>query len=142
MGRTDAQGRVTLATPSGQEVLVDLWLSPHSKAKNRWVPPPPRKVVPGGDELVLAMRRGVPILGVVERPHGAEAGRVFVAAYRGETRVAHTNADDAGRFVLVVPDDGAGPFRIHATDDKWWSETAADVLAGAKGTRLRLDRRK
>jgi len=138
-GRTDAAGRVALAAPSDREVVVEVSLSPYRKAERRWVPPQPLLVVAGGAEIRLAMSAGVPIRGIVERPHGKGAGGVLVAAYRGEVRAAHTTADEAGRFVLIVPQDGGGAFRILATDGTWRSDDT-EALPDAMNVVLRLDR--
>lgn len=63
-------------------------------------------VVPRGQEITLALRRGSLLIGVVVAPDGAPAPGAIVTAWHDEGRFWAT-ADAAGRFRVAVPPDSS-----------------------------------
>jgi hypothetical protein len=87
--------------------------------------------VPGEGEIVLPLRRGEAIEGVVE---GLGASRIAVVAH-GERFWASTRADESGRFRLRGLPPGRYRLSAHAPSAPG---ATAQANAGETGVRLRL----
>jgi hypothetical protein len=110
-------------------------------AAEAWARSADALVLPAGQEVAVALRPGVAIRGVVIGVDGSptKAG-VWAHVGRAYEDVAWACTDGDGRFLLRVPVDVAGPFRITANGAAGMG-AAADVVAGATDVRIVLAKR-
>ena len=88
---------------------------------------------------MLKLRRTAAIRGVVVEASGAPAAAV-VAAETDDGPVVTAPTGDDGSFVLAVPEDEPGPFRVAArrSHDQPVGGEVADVAPGTSGLRIVL----
>jgi RNA polymerase sigma factor (sigma-70 family) len=143
---TDGGGRFTLAgLPRDVPFALRVDLPPNRTGES-WLPRVIRGVRPSSEVLVVHLRRGVFVEGVVEGPDGARVSDGEVVAEHAAsghvaTRYARTRFDPTtGKFRLGPLEPG--PFRIGYQNVSLWCEFAAleplDVMAPSTGTVLRL----
>jgi hypothetical protein len=121
-----ADARVTVVSDAGQmggirgeTETVRFTQLPDREVEVRAIPygsaflaPEPVRVVPAGQEIVVHLRRGVPITGIVRRADGEPAPGASVTVTADGRALAGAIADDEGRF--AVPGPEGKPVRLRA----------------------------
>jgi RNA polymerase sigma-70 factor (ECF subfamily) len=106
--KTDAEGRARFDDLPAREFHVNVQFKAGSLA------PPPTKLVPSGQEVVLAFPAAASISGSVVWASGQAASGASVTVLGDDLLVFMTNADRDGRFTVQVPAGDTRKLRIDA----------------------------
>jgi hypothetical protein len=83
------------------------------RATDAWARSAAAEATPSGQEIAVALRRGVAVRGVVVGADGKPA-KAGVTVWRGEEEAGRVRTDAEGRFALLVPADVDAPIRVSA----------------------------
>jgi hypothetical protein len=139
--RTDADGRVLLSKLLAREVQIFLHFV--GSPEQPWLAPPGPKATPDGREIVLRLRKGDTIEGVLLKADGTSAGMGSVAVMKGKQHVSNARSDAEGRFVVVVEAGDPGPYSLRGMvqipGGNAHGAFAKGVQPGATGVELRFE---
>jgi hypothetical protein len=139
---TDAEGRATFAALPAIECAVRLRRYGRVRAHPHLLPPARCLLVPNGQELVLAFRVGVPLMGRALDPEGRGVAGAVVQISSGGTRLDRIETDAEGRWTssglagaehvidVFLPDRGDGA----------WAAVLERVVPGGEEIRVELRR--
>lgn len=130
---TDAQGIASFdGLPARPRTLF-------AAAAGTWAESVETTAMPEGQQVVVTLRRALEIRGIVVDADGRPA-RAEVRAVKGDESFGGFTSDGDGRFVVRVPADFPGPFRVVADDPKGGrlDGVVDDVVPGGGDVRIVL----
>jgi RNA polymerase sigma-70 factor (ECF subfamily) len=114
-GETDAQGHATLTGLSADQVAVSAHSSQLYNAPEPVIEAARISLLPDGQRITLALRRGAKITGRAIDPKGNAVAGAMVHATSGDEAFVGGLTDDHGRFQIVLP--AGGTYQVSAWRD-------------------------
>jgi len=127
---------VTFSALPAKELSVMAW------PVGDWLGPLAVKAVPAGQEIVLTMRRALPVVGTVVDVGGKPVKGAYARVYTGSTMHQGIDTKEDGGFHLLVPADDPGPFRVEVqfrAGTKNVSAKVDNVVPGSSPLRVVLE---
>jgi RNA polymerase sigma factor (sigma-70 family) len=131
---TDAQGVARFeGLPARPRSVVAMESGPWARSVNT-------TITPDGQQIALALRAAVEIRGTVVGADGKLVAATVIAVLNEDDVATSTTTQSDGRFVLHVPAEVVGPFRVEArkSTDLRISGVAEGVVPGAADVRIVL----